>query len=147
MKKFKFTLEKYLDMKIGEDEKLKRSLSDITNEIGIVNSRIADIEEKEVRRRREHSENCKKGITGIGLHEYSEYMGYLHDMRIELDKKLEKLTKKSDEYKEKLIILTNEIKALNKMKEEQKQAFLKEIEDDATRQIDEFVSFKAYSSL
>lgn len=147
MKKFKFSLEKYLDMKIGEDEKLRRSLSDINSEIEAINHRIAEIEDKEIQRRRQHSESCKKGVSGIQLHEYSEYMSYLHDVHTDLQLKLDKLIKRSEEYKTKLIVLTNEIKALNKMKEKQKRAFLKEIQYEETRQIDEFVSYRAYSSL
>jgi len=147
LKKFKFTLEKYLDMKVSEDGKLKRSLSDVNKEIAAINFKINEIEEKEERRRMEHSENCRKGVTGVELHEYSEYMSYLHDVHIELDAKLNKLIKKSDEYKQKLIVLTNEIKALNRMRDEQFRQFQKEIQDAEGRQLDDYVSFQAYSSL
>lgn len=147
MKKFQFSLEKYLEMKVREDEKLKRFLSDINNEIAALNFKINEIEEKETKRRQHHSEICRTGATGVQLHEYSEYMSYLHDVYIELNIKLNKLIKKSDEYRQKLIVLNNEIKALNRMKDEQYKQFLKEIQDAENRQLDDFVSFQAYSSL
>ena len=147
MKKFKFTLQKYLEMKEDREEELKRELGKITAEINEVIDKISDIENKEYERREEYTEKSKTGVTGSELHEYSFYMAYLHDVFLELTEKLNNLTKKSDEYKERLIVLTNEIKAINKMKDEQYRAYLKEIQDEETRQIDEFVSYQAYSSL
>ena len=134
-------------MKLGEDKKLKKSLSDIMAQIAELNGRIAEIEAKEENRRQEHSIKCKVGVTGVELHEYSEYMSYLHDVHTELSRKVDKLIKKSDDYKAKLLVLYNEIKALNRMKDEQKRQYLKEIQDEENRQIDEFVSYKSYSSL
>ena len=134
-------------MKEDHEEELKRELGKITTEINDVIDKISDIESKEYERREEYKEKSKIGVSGSELHEYSFYMAYLHDVFLELTEKLNKLTKKSDEYKERLIVLTNEIKAINKMKDEQYRAFLKEIRDDENRQIDEFVSYQAYSSL
>lgn len=147
MKKFKFTLEKYLDMKTSDEDKLKKQLSDVNAKIAHINGEILDIEGKEDSQRQQYSKLCKKGISGSQLHEYSQYMGYLHQMKLELIVEVDKLYIKSDEYKGKLVVLSNEIKALNRMKQEQLQAYMKEMQAEETRQIDDFVSYKVFSSL
>lgn len=147
MKKFKFTLEKYLEMKEGEDSTLKRELSDVNAQIQQINASITEIENREDDHRHEYDHKFREGVSGWQLHEYSQYMGYLRQSKLDYIDKLNNLMEKSDKYKERLIVLTNEIKALNRMKKEQLQAYWKEIEEDEARQIDDFVSFKAFSAL
>lgn len=147
MKKFKFTLEKYLDMKTTDEDKLKKQLSDVNAKIAHINGEILEIDGKEDVQRQQYSKLCKKGISGSRLHEYSQYMGYLHQMKLELIEEVDKLYIKSDEYKGRLVVLSNEIKALNRMKQEQLQAYMKEMQAEETRQIDDYVSYKVFSSL
>jgi len=146
MKKFKFTLQALYNYKMtveklqkAELQKAQQILRDLLDEeIRILNA-WADNE-------RSLEAALKKGENvGAALSEHDAFFRYLREALIELRKRIVRAEELVRQCQEKLIITMKEIKIYLKLRYEQYLAWLKEVQADEAKTMDDLVSFKVIS--
>ena len=139
MKKFVFTLQRLYDVKkISEDqllieqERINKKLKKLQdNKDQMV---IRFYEEKEC-----YEKDCRRGIPVSGMQSYGEYFDFL----MKAIKKQDALITECQQEKEKctqlLLTLMNEMKVLEKIKEEQFIEYNKELQKNDDKMLEDFL--------
>ncbi len=119
MKKFKFSLQKLLDIKNSSLELLKLEMSKLNGTIEGVKGEIENLE-KEISMAQNKMD---EGIEGVErILEWMRYVQSLYHLRKEKISELVKLEKRLDELRERYKTLYQERKALERLKELQKSS-------------------------
>ena len=146
MKKFKFTLQPLHNYKLtverlqkAELKRAQQALQELLDEEQRLLRAYADNE-------RSLEEALKKGENIVAaLSEHDAYFRYLRDALIEvrvLIKEAEEIVRKCQE---RLIVTMRELKTYLKLRDEQYQAYLKEVQAEEAKEMDDLVSFNVIS--
>lgn len=146
MKAFKFTLEKYMDVKVDEESTLKKKLKAIDKNISDMQAKMDAFTQEERQKKERFTQECQKGMQASDLHQYSAYFSYLYEAKKEVRKDLELAHTERETCRQELVTVLNEVKALGKMRERQLQEYNEQIKQEENKVIDEFVSYQVYSS-
>ena len=146
MKKFKFSLQPLFEYKQTleriQKADLKRAqqhLKELREEERRILQAIAD-NEKSLKLALRRGEN-----VGAALVEHDAYFRYLRDSLKELRLRIVKAEKVRDECQDKLVLTMREIKTYKKLRDEQYQVYLKEVQSEEDKEIGDLVSFKTIS--
>jgi len=142
MKKFKFTLQPLYNYKLTV-EKLQKA------ELKRAQQALQELLDEETRlikawgdNERSLDEALRKGENvGAALSEHDAYFRYLRDALIEVRKKIVKAEEVVRECQERLILTMKEIKTYLKLRDEQYQVYLKEVQAEEAKEMDDLVSF------
>ena len=142
MKKFKFTLQALYNYKLtveklqkAELRRAQQALQELLDEEQRLIQAWADNE-------RSLEEALKKGENvGAALTEHDAYFRYLRDALIEVRKKIVRAEEVVKECQDRLILTMKEIKTYLKLRDEQYQAWMKEVQADEAKTMDDLVSF------
>ncbi len=144
MKKFVFTNEKYRAIKENEYDRLKLDMKNIDRDIDMaLNAQNALTAEFEAERTRFNAA-CKEGVGSGELLCYQGFFDFIQERREEIAKRLAELRKKKQELTHRLARLLNELKVLDEMREEQYQAYCKEVAAEEAKELDSHMSFTIY---
>ena len=146
MKKFKFTLQPLHNYKLTV-ERLQKA------ELKRAQQALQELLDEEQRLLRAYADNersledaLKRGENIVAaLSEHDAYFRYLRDALIEvriLIKEAEEIVRKCQE---RLIITMRELKTYLKLRDEQYQAYLKEVQAEEAKEMDDLVSFNVIS--
>jgi len=146
MKKFKFSLQSLYNYKLtveklqkAELRRAQQVLQELLNEEQRLIQAWAD-NEKSLEEALQKGEN-----VGAALSEHDAFFRYLRDALIEVRKKIVKAEEIVRECQDRLILTMKEIKTYLKLREEQYQAWMKEVQAEEAKNIDDLVSFKVIS--
>ncbi|MDR2571909.1 MAG: flagellar export protein FliJ [Oscillospiraceae bacterium] len=146
MKKFKFTLQALYNYKLtverlqkAELKKAQQALQELLDEEKRLIMAWSDNE-------RSLEEALRKGENvAAALSEHDAYFRYLRDALIEIRIQIVKAEKVVQECQERLILTMKEIKTYLKLRDEQYQLYLKEVQAEDAKEMDDLVSFKVIS--
>ena len=146
MKRFKFTLQALYNYKLtveklqkAELKRAQQALQELLDEEQRLITAWGDNE-------RSLDEALQKGENvGTALSEHDAYFRYLRDALIEIRIKIKKAEEVVRECQDRLITTMKEIKTYLKLREEQYQAYLKEVQAEEAKTMDDLVSFNVIS--
>jgi len=146
MKKFKFTLQPLYNYKTTVERLQKAELKRAQQAL----QELLDEEARLLRawddNERSLEEALRKGENvGAALTEHDAYFRYLRDALIEVRKLIVKAEEVVRECQERLILTMKELKTYLKLRDEQYQAYLKEVQAEEAKEMDDLVSFKVIS--
>jgi len=146
MKKFKFTLQPVYNYKLTV-EKLQKA------ELKRAQQALQELLDEESRLLRAWADNelsleeaLRKGENvGTALAEHDAYFRYLRDALEEIRIKIVKAEEVVRQCQDRLIITMKEIKTYLKLREEQFQMWMKEVQAEEAKEMDDLVSYKVIS--
>ena len=143
MKKFKFTLQALYNYKLTVEKLQKAELKRAQQALQL----LLDEEQRLIRawadNERSLEEALQKGENvGAALTEHDAYFRYLRDALIEVRKKIVTAERIVRECQDRLILTMKEIKTYLKRRDEQYEAWTKEVQMEEAKEIDDLVSFK-----
>ena len=146
MKKFKFTLQALYNYKLTV-EKLQKA------ELRKAQQALQELVDEEERLLSAWDDNERSLDDALGrgenvastLSEHDAYFRYLREALIEVRKKIVKAQEVVQECQERLIITMKELKTYLKLRDEQYQAYMKEVQAEEAKEMDDLVSFKVIS--
>lgn len=145
MKKFKFTLEKFKTIKINHQDSLKQTIENVDKKIREINDILFKLDEALHIDRQKFETDCVNGTTTNKLRMYDAYFKHVYDEKKVHYAKLAELQAQADELRFSLVVVNNEIKILDKKREEQYKEFLEGVAVEEATELDNFISFKICS--
>ena len=146
MKRFKFTLQPLYNYKTtverlqkAELKRAQQALQELLNEEQRLLKAWSD-NELSLEEALRSSEN-----VGAALSEHDAYFRYLRDALIEIRKLIVKAEEVVRQCQERLVITMKELKTYLKLRDEQYQAYLKEVQAEEAKEMDDLVSFNVIS--
>jgi len=147
MKRFKFTLQALYNYKLTVEklqkadlQKAQQVLRDLLDEEQRLLGAWAD-NEKSLQEALEKGEN-----VAAALSEHDAFFRYLRDALIEVRKRIVRAEEIVRQCQERLILTMKEIKTYLKLREEQYQAWMKEVQADEAKTMDDLVSFNVINN-
>ena len=146
MKKFKFTLQALYNYKLTVEKLQKAELKRAQQAL----QELLDEEQRLIKawddNERSLDEALRKGENvGAALTEHDAYFRFLRDALIEIRKRIVKAEEVVRECQERLIQTMKEIKTYVKLRDEQYQEYLKEVQAEEAKTMDDLVSFNVIS--
>jgi len=146
MKRFKFTLQPLYNYKTtverlqkAELKRAQQALQELLDEEQRLINAWADNE-------RSLEEALRKGENvGAALSEHDAYFRYLRDALIAIREKIVQAEEVVRQCQERLILTMKELKTYLKLREEQYQVYLKEVQAEEAKEMDDLVSFNVIS--
>jgi len=141
MKKFIFTLEVVQNTKLIYEKEIRKELSDIEARL-MEQILILECLEMEI------SELCRiwqtqmvAGLSALSLQQFNNNFSNLREQQKALQFQIKQINQEKIECQERLIILMTDLKALEKLKEQQHENYKKNMAKEMESEIDEFVSY------
>lgn len=144
MKKFVFTNEKYQGIKEMEFDRLKLDMRNVDKEIDMANAALAELDIRFTAERKAFAAACKEGVGAGELINYQGFFEYLKDKRRELEQILSALLSRKRELTQKLLRVQNELRVLDEMRQEQYQAYCKEVAEEEAKELDANMAFTIF---
>jgi len=146
MKRFKFTLQALYNYKLTVEKLQKAELRRAQQAL----QELLDEEQRLIKAWADNeyslAEALRKGENvGTALTEHDAYFRYLREALIEIRKLIIKAEEVVRECQDRLILTMKEIKTYIKLREEQYQAYMKEVQADEAKTMDDLVSFNVIS--
>lgn len=139
MKKFVFSLQRLYDVKklsedqlLIEQEQINKKLNELQGQKDQMILRFK--EEKE-----SYEEDCRRGIHASGMQSYGEYFDFLMKAVKKQDVLIAACLQEKEKCTQQLLKLMNEIKVLDKIKEEQFSEYNKELQKNDDKMIEDFL--------
>lgn len=139
MKKFAFTLQRLYDVKESEEKQRQAQLRDLERNLDNYKK------QKEANRRlyeREHAvydKKCKTGMSMFEVQRYGDYFQYLEKEMKQQEIVIQSCQKNIDTVRANLLKLINEKNVLDRMRDEEYQEYLREVEKDNDKMIEDFL--------
>ncbi len=143
VKKFKFRLQKFLDLKLKEEDEQKRAFTNALNRLRQEEKKLEDL--IALRERKKQEMRMKMEMGDMDAFEMQMYANYIEALKhkIKAQREAVKRAEKMVEMeKEKLMKVMAERKAFEKLKEKHYQRFLEEQEAEERKLIDELATIK-----
>ena len=146
MKKFKFTLQSLYNYKLTVEKLQKAELKRAQQ----ILQELLDEEQRLLRAWADNEKSLEEALikgenVGAALTEHDSFFRYLRDALIEVRKKIVLAEEVVRECQERLILTMKELKTYLKLREEQYQAWMKEVQAEEAKNIDDLVSFNVIS--
>ena len=142
MKKFKFKLETVLNVKEKKEEQLKHELLKLQALRIQEEQLLAEAKEKRAYISMEKSNENKKGTDIQSLIHFEQYLGVLLRKIDDTKKNIKVLEKKADIKREEVVEASREKKVFEKLKEKQFGEFLKVVNENEQKVLDEMAVSK-----
>jgi len=146
MKKFKFTLQALYNYKQTVERLQKAELSRAQQALDALLNEEQRLLRAYASNERSLEEALRKGENIVAaLSEHDAYFRYLRDALIEIRKKIVEAEEVVRLCQERLILTMREIKTYLKLRDEQYHAYLKEVQAEEAKEMDDLVSFNVIS--
>jgi flagellar FliJ protein len=140
MKKFKFSLEKILQLKEQILKNLKNDLSFLQLALKEKEAEIQDLWSKYYKTDNEYKERSSKSIMPYEIAQYKDYMSYILNMIKKKEEEKLVIIKKVEAKKQEIINMNIEISTLEKLKEKKLIKYNYNVQKMEEILIEEFVS-------
>lgn len=140
MKKFKFSLEKILQLKEQILKNLKNDLSFLQLALKEKEAEIQDLLSKYYKTDNEYKERSSKSIMPYEIAQYKDYMSYILNMIKKKEEEKSVIIKKIEAKKQEIINMNIEISTLEKLKEKKLIKYNYNVQKMEEILIEEFVS-------
>jgi len=146
MKKFKFTLQALYNYKLTVEKLQKAELKRAQQAL----QELVDEEERLLKAWDDNESSLEEALrkgenVATALSEHDAYFRYLRDALIEVRAKIVKAEEVVRECQERLILTMKELKTYLKLRDEQYQAYMKEVQAEEAKTMDDLVSFNVIS--
>jgi len=146
MKRFKFTLQSLYNYKLTVEKLQKAELRRAQQAL----QELLDEEQRLIRSWADNEKSLEEALlkgenVGAALTEHDSFFRFLRDALIEVRKKIVIAEEVVRECQERLILTMKELKTYLKLREEQYQAWMKEVQAEEAKNIDDLVSFNVIS--
>ena len=142
MKKFKFTLQALYNYKLTVEKLQKVELKKAQQVLQMLQDEEKRIIQAWADNERSLEEALRKGENvGAALTEHDAFFRYLRDALIEVRKRIVKAEEIVRQCQDRLILTMKEIKTYLKLRDEQYQAWMKEVQAEEAKEMDDLVSF------
>jgi len=146
MKKFKFTLQPVYNYKLTVEKLQKAELRKAQQAL----QELLDEEKRLIKAWDDNERSLEEALQSgediaSALSEHDAYFRYLRDALIEIRKLIVKAEEVVRLCQERLILTMKEIKTYLKLRDEQYQAWMKEVQAEDAKVMDDLVSFKVIS--
>ncbi len=139
MKKFVFTLQRLRDVKEMQEKQKRVELEELLRNLEIY-QRQRDANQKLFDRQYQAFESkCVAGLGMIEAKQYNEFLQYLEKEMRTQDTVIASCQSSIDLCRAQLLKLINESNVLDRMKEEQYRKYLKEVQKNDDRMIEDFM--------
>ena len=146
MKKFKFTLQSLYNYKLTV-EKLQKA------ELKRAQQVLEELVDEETRLLKAWADNesslemslARGDNVATTLAEHDAYFRFLRDALIEIRKRIKKAEQIVRECQERLVLTMKELKTYLKLREEQYRAWVKEVQADEAKTMDDLISYNVIS--
>jgi len=148
MKKFKFTLQALYNYKLTVEKLQKAELKRAQQ----ILQELLDEEERLLKAWDDNEISLEEALrngenVATALSEHDAYFRYLRDALIEIRIRIVKAEEVVRECQERLILTMKEIKTYLKLRDEQYQVWMKEVQAEEAKEIDDLVSFKVIKEM
>ena len=142
MKKFKFTLQSLYNYKLTVEKLQKAELKKAQQAL----QELLDEEQRLIQAWADNEISLEEALqkgenVGTALSEHDAYFRFLRDALIAVREKIVKAEEVVRECQERLILTMKELKTYLKLRDEQYQAWMKEVQAEEAKNIDDLVSF------
>lgn len=143
MKKFKFSLEKILDLKNQFLKNLKNDLMKFKLELKNKEDEISELDEKILQTDNKYVEKCKMSISAVEIMTYKDYLDSLYMKKKELFMQKHMIINKIENKKKEIISMNMEISTLEKLKEKKLDDYNYKVQKAEEQLIEEFISMSS----
>lgn len=143
MKKFRFNLEKILNLKNQFLKSLKNDLMRYMLELNEKEKEISSLELKIKQVDARYEEKMKEFISPVEMLAYKDYLDSLYQLKKELQLQKRIINRKIEEKKKEVLTMNIEISTLDKLKEKKLDDYNYEFQKSEELLIEEFVSASA----
>jgi len=142
LKKFKFTLQSLYNYKLTVEKLQKAELKKAQQAL----QELLDEEQRLIQAWADNEISLEEALqkgenVGTALSEHDAYFRFLRDALIAVREKIVKAEEVVRECQERLILTMKELKTYLKLRDEQYQAWMKEVQAEEAKNIDDLVSF------
>lgn len=142
MKKFKFTLQALYNYKLTVEKMQKAELKKAQQAL----RELLDEEQRLLRAYAENERSLARALrenvdVGTALIEHDAFFRFLRDALVELRERIKKAEEIVRQCQDRLIITMKELKTYVKLRNEQYEAYLKEVQIEDDKNIGDLVSF------
>ena len=146
MKKFKFTLQALYNYKLTVEKLQKAELKNAQAALQL----LLDEQDRLTNSWYQTELSLEKSLrdgnnAATALAEHDAYFRYLRDALVEVKEKIIKAEEVVREVQERLVLTMKELKTYLKLRDEQYQEYLKEVQAEEDKVMDDLVSFKVIS--
>lgn len=139
MKKFVFTLQKLYDVKASEEKAQRARLKELEKNLETyqrqrdANQRLYDREQAA------YQKKAKEGMSVFEVQRYGDFFQYLEKEMRQQDQVIQSAKKSIDDCRDGLVKLINEQNVLDRLREDQRQEYLKEVAKEDDKTIEDFL--------
>ena len=142
MKRFNFSLQPLLNLKMQQEDQLKNELGRAVRKLEVEKERLEELHRQREAGVEDFHAASFKGVTVEKLKEYQAFFAFLQD-RILLQKEVIHVEQTNvDKIRGDLLKIVQEREMLDKLKTRKYEEYLKELEKDEQKINDELISFK-----
>jgi len=146
MKKFKYTLQPVYNYKLTVEKLQKADLKKAQQAL----QELLDEEKRLIQAWSDNERSLEEALqsgedVAAALSEHDAYFRYLRDALIEIRKRIVRAEEVVRQCQERLILTMKEIKTYLKLRDEQYQVWMKEVQTEEAKEMDDLVSFKVIS--
>ncbi len=140
MKKFVFTLEKVHSVKAREESAEREKLLNMRKRRDNLEQELAMSVVKYDEEKGEYQKKASVGISGTMMRSYGEFFEFLLKERERLEKAIRNMNIQIEASQKVLLALMNEIKVLDRMKEEQLEEHRREVAVEEDKSLEDYMS-------
>ena len=139
MKKFVFSLQKLYDVKESEEEQKRLELKELDKKLDELIHKLNQTVDIFNQQKKKHAIKCKQGIGAFELKSFGDYFQYLIGEIAQLNDFIVQCEEEIDICRQALLKLMNEKKVLDRMRDEQLEAYNVEIAKFNEKEIEDFM--------
>ena len=139
MKKFQFTLQKLYEVKKISEDQLMREQDQINKKLNELQNAKDALQTKFFEERKRYEAACQKGMHASEMQTFGDFFKFLLEEQKKLDDKMRACQIEKEKCTQKLWKIINEIKVLDKIKEEQFNSYNKELQKNDDKMLEDFL--------
>ena len=139
MKRFRFTLQKLYDVKQSEEKRQRARLKELTQNLLNYSTQLKANRSIFDAQQSIYREKCKAGMEMREVRQFGDYLQYLEKEMRRQKNVIASCEKSIGECRSGLLKLINEQHVLERMREEQYIAYMKEVQKSDDRMIEDFM--------
>ena len=148
MKRFKFTLQPVYNYKLTVEKLQKAELRRAQQVLRELRAEERRLEQAYADNERSLEKALRENLdVATALSEHDAYFRYLRDALKELRERIVKAEEVVAECQNRLMLTMKEIKTYKKLRDEQYQSYLKEIQAEEDKEMGDIISFKTVETL
>jgi len=142
MKKFVFSLNALYEVKKAQKDRLQTELAAAEAIYRAAVERKADLERTLEERKAEFEAKASEGMTVGDLKGYAVYFEEMQERIKAAGREVDRALREANQRRNELVSVFKEIKVLDKLYEKQYGEYLKDMEKDETKAVEDIVSYK-----